>query len=99
MKKAKLSVMSVWPTASSGAWAKSSLIVGWLASGRVASSVSGLPNSRAILRHDQPLADKAKIECCKFTSSSFTLISSLRCPRRDASLKVAGFHSTLRGWF
>jgi hypothetical protein len=49
---------------------------------------------------DQPLPAKFNIECCKFTLSSFiALKSSPRCPRRNASLKVAGFHSTLTGWF
>jgi hypothetical protein len=49
---------------------------------------------------DQPLRAKANIECCKFTLSSFiALKSSPGCPTRNAPLKVAGFHSTLRGWF
>jgi hypothetical protein len=49
---------------------------------------------------DQPLPAKVKIECCKFTLSSFIAPkSSPGCSERNASLKVAGFHSTLRGWF
>src|ERR1700691_2323274 len=59
-----------------------------------------MPSSRAIRRLDQPLPAKVNIECCKFTLSSFIALKSSRdCPRRNASLKVAGFHSTLRGWF
>jgi hypothetical protein len=59
-----------------------------------------MPSSRAIRRLDQPLSARANIECCKFTLSSFiALKNSLGCPIRNASLKVAGFHSTLRGWF
>ena len=59
-----------------------------------------MPSSRAIRRLDQPLPAKVNIECCKFTLSSFiALKSSPGCPIRNASLKVAGFHSTLRGWF
>jgi hypothetical protein len=71
------------------------------ASSRYLPTVSQLmPSSRAIHRLDQPLPAKAKIECCKFTLSSFiALKSSLSCPIRNASLKVAGFHSTLGGWF
>ena len=43
---------------------------------------------------------KVNIECCTFTVSSFIApMSSFRCPIRNASLKVAGFHSTLRGRF
>jgi len=59
-----------------------------------------MPSSRAIRRLDQPLPAKVNIVCCKFTLSSFiALKSSPGCPIRNASLKVAGFHSTLRGWF
>ena len=59
-----------------------------------------MPSSRAIRRLDQPLPAKVNIECCKFTLSSFIAPkSSPGCPIRNASLKVAGFHSTLRGWF
>jgi hypothetical protein len=47
---------------------------------------------------DQPLPAKVNIECCRFTLSSFIAPkSSPGCPKRNASLKVAGFHSTLRG--
>src|ERR1019366_5202183 len=57
------------------------------------------PSSRAIRRLDQPLPAKVNIECCKFTLSSFiALKSSPGCPIRNASLKVAGFHSTFGGW-
>ena len=71
------------------------------ASSRYLPTVSRLmPSSRAIRRLDQPLPAKVNIECCKFTLSSFiALKSSPGCPIRNASLKVAGFHSTLRGWF
>src|SRR5467141_911084 len=59
-----------------------------------------IPSSRAIRRCDQPCAAKVKIECCKLTLSWF--IASL-CrflgTQRNASLRVAGFHSTLPGWF
>jgi hypothetical protein len=49
---------------------------------------------------DQPLPAKVNIECCKFTLSSFIAPkSSPGCPIRNTSLKVAGFHSTFRGWF
>ena len=59
-----------------------------------------MSSSRAIRRLDQPLPDKARIECCKFTLSSFIAHrSSTGCPGRSASLKVAGFDSTLHGWF
>src|SRR5271170_209263 len=71
------------------------------ASSKYLRTVSRLrPRSRAIRRLDQPLPAKVKIECCKFTLSSFIAPkSSPGCPKRNASLKVAGFHSTLRGWF
>ena len=71
------------------------------ASTRYLPTVSRLmPSSRAIRRLDQPLPAKANIECCKFTLSSFIApMSSSGCPMRNASLKVAGFHSTLTGWF
>ena len=71
------------------------------ASSRYLPTVSRLmPSSRAIRRLDQPLPAKVNIECCKFTLSSFIALKSSRgCPIRNASLKVAGFHSTLRGWF
>src|SRR5208282_4325738 len=71
------------------------------ASSRYFPTVSRLmSSSRAIRRLDQPLPAKVKIECCKFTLSSFIAPkSSPSCPIRNASLKVAGFHSTLRGWF
>ena len=59
-----------------------------------------MPSSRAIRRLDQPLPAKVKIECCKFTLSSFIgPKSSPSCSERNASLKVAGFHSTIRGRF
>ena len=59
-----------------------------------------MSSSRAIRRLDQPLPAKVNIECCKFTLSSFiALKSSPGCPIRNASLKVAGFHSTFGGWF
>ena len=58
------------------------------------------PSSRAIRRLDQPCADKVNIECCKFTLSSFiALKSSLRCPIRNASLKVAYFEVPIPGRF
>src|ERR1700689_360124 len=58
-----------------------------------------MPRSRAIPRLDQPLPAKVNILGCKFTLSSFIAPkSSPGCPIRNASLKVAGFHSTLRGW-
>src|SRR5271154_7065304 len=71
------------------------------ASRRYLPTVSRLiPSSRAIRRLDQPLPAKVDIECCKFTLSSFIAHKSSRgCPMRNASLKVAGFHSTLGGWF
>ena len=71
------------------------------ASTRYLPTVSRLmPSSRAIRRLDQPLPAKVNIECCMFTVSSFIApMSSFRCPVRNASLKVAGFHSTLTGWF
>ena len=71
------------------------------ASTRYLPTVSRLmPSSRAIRRLDQPLPAKVNIECCMFTVSSFIApMSSFRCPIRNASLKVAGFHSTLTGWF
>jgi hypothetical protein len=59
-----------------------------------------MPSSRAIRRLDQPLPAKVEIECCKFTLSSFIAPkSNPGCPIRNASLKVAGFHSTRSGWF
>ena len=58
------------------------------------------PSSRAIRRLDQPCADKVNIECCKLTLSSFiALKSSLRCPIRNASLKVAYFEVPIPGRF
>ena len=71
------------------------------ASSRYFPTVSRLmPSSRAIRRLDQPLPAKANIEYCKFTLSSFIAHKSSRgCTMRNASLKVAGFHSTLGGWF
>src|SRR5580700_10792407 len=71
------------------------------ASRRYLPTVSRLmPSSRAIRRLDQPLPVKVKIECCKFTLSSFIAPkSSPGCAIRNASLKVAGFHSTFGGWF
>ena len=57
-------------------------------------------SSRAIRRGDQPCAAKVKIECCKLTLSWFIAsLCRLHGSRRNASLKVAGFHSTLPGWF
>src|SRR5580704_14543866 len=59
-----------------------------------------MPSSRAVRQLDQPLRAKVNIESCKFTLSSFIAPKSSRgCPRRNASLKVAGFHSTFSGWF
>ena len=59
-----------------------------------------MPSSRAMRRLDQPLPAKVTIECCKFTLSSFIAHrSSPGCRMRNASLKVAGFESTLHGWF
>jgi hypothetical protein len=59
-----------------------------------------MPSSRAMRRLDQPLPDKVKIECCRFTLSLFIAPkSSPDCPNCNAPLKVAGFHSTLTGWF
>jgi hypothetical protein len=71
------------------------------ASKRYLPTVSRLmPSSRAIRRLDQPLPAKVTIECRKFTLSSFIALTSSRgCPIRNASLKVAGFHSTFSGWF
>src|SRR5580693_594218 len=71
------------------------------ASSRYLPTVSRLmSSSRAIRRLDQPLSAKVKIECCKFTLSSFIAPKSRPgCPMRNASLKVAGFESTLHGWF
>ena len=59
-----------------------------------------ISSSRAIRRCDQPCSANAKIECCKLTLSSF-IASLCETPRtgRNASLKVAGFHSTRPGWF
>src|SRR6185503_17689840 len=57
-------------------------------------------NSRAIRRWDQPCAAKVKIECCKLTLSWFIAsMCRLHGTQRNASLKVAGFHSTFPGWF
>ena len=59
-----------------------------------------IASSRAIRRCDQPCAAKVKIECCKLTLSWFIAsLCRLHGSRRNASLKVAGFHSTLPGWF
>src|SRR5437667_5131071 len=71
------------------------------ASPRYLPTVSRLmSSSRAIRRRDQPCAAKVKIECCKLTLSSFIAsLCRLHSTQRNASLKVAGFHSTLLGWF
>src|SRR5438309_5200723 len=71
------------------------------ASRRYLPTVSRLiPSSRAIRRCDQPCAAKVKIECCKLTLSwFFASLCRLHATQRNASLKVAGFHSTLPGWF
>src|SRR6266849_471682 len=59
-----------------------------------------IPSSRAIRRCDQPCAAKVKIECCKLTLSWFIAsLCRLHGTQRNASLRVAGFHSTLHGWF
>ena len=71
------------------------------ASRRYLPTVSRLrSSSRAIRRCDQPCAAKVKIECCRLTLSMFiaSLCRSLGT-QRNASLKVAGFHSTLPDWF
>jgi hypothetical protein len=58
-----------------------------------------MPSSCAIRRLDQPLPAKVKIECCKFTLSSFIALTSSRgCPIRNASLKVAGWFSFDPSW-
>jgi len=71
------------------------------ASSRYLPTVSRLiSSSRAIRRWDQPLPAKVNIECCKFTLSWFiALMCSHGCTKHNASLKVAGFHSTRTGWF
>src|SRR5947199_5886698 len=71
------------------------------ASRRYLPTVSRLiSSSRAIRRCDQPCAAKVKIECCKLTLSWFIAsMCRLHGTQRNVSLKVAGFHSTLPGWF
>src|ERR1051326_267794 len=71
------------------------------ASRRYLPTVSRLiSSSRAIRRCDQPCAAKVKIECCKLTLSWFIAsLCRLHSTPRNVSLKVAGFHSTLPGWF
>ena len=50
----------------------------------------GLTPAAVLSQARQPCAAKVNIECCKLTLSSFiALKSSLRCPIRNASLKVA----------
>src|SRR6266566_7647822 len=71
------------------------------ASPRYLPTVSRLmSSSRAIRRCDQPCSARVKIECCKLTLSSFIApLCRLHGTQRNASLKVAGFHSILTGWF
>ena len=59
-----------------------------------------IPSFRAMSRPDVPLWAKTMIACCKFTLSWFIApLCGSRRPQRNAALKVAGFHSTLSGWF
>jgi hypothetical protein len=59
-----------------------------------------MSSSRAIRRWDQPCAAKVIIECCKLTLSWFIAsLCRLHDTQRNAFLKVAGFHSTIPGWF
>jgi hypothetical protein len=58
------------------------------------------PSSRATLRADQPLAASVAIECCRLTSSWFiALVCGLGRTQRNPTLKVAGFHLPIPGWF
>src|SRR6185437_1795480 len=57
-------------------------------------------SSRAIFRDDHPLAASVAIECCRFTESWFITHQCGYCRLlRNPSLKVAGFHPPIPGWF